>query len=98
MTQKHSSEFLLTVSGIQYRVPRRTLSTHTARAFTNAPRGTRSLPPPIPHCELADDSWDGATPDCPLCRFHHAYASVSDGHATPFPASTVDRRPDISRF
>src|SRR3954469_10955965 len=30
MTQEHSSEFLLTASGIQLRVPRRTLSPHTA--------------------------------------------------------------------
>jgi hypothetical protein len=33
MTQKHSSELLLTVSGIQHRVPRRTLSPHTATAY-----------------------------------------------------------------
>src|SRR5437899_2166623 len=44
MTQKHSSEFLLTVSGIQHRVPRRTLATHAAQAFTNAPRRTRPCP------------------------------------------------------
>src|SRR5262245_22133142 len=30
MTQKHSSKLLLTASGIQHRVPRRTLSPHTA--------------------------------------------------------------------
>jgi len=30
MTQEHSSKFLLTVSGIQHRVPRRTLSPHRA--------------------------------------------------------------------
>jgi hypothetical protein len=30
MTQKRPSEFLLTVSGIQYRVPRRTVSVHPA--------------------------------------------------------------------
>lgn len=30
MTQKHSSEFLLIASGIQHRVPRRTLSPHPA--------------------------------------------------------------------
>jgi len=30
MTQEHSSELLLTESGIQHRVPRRTVSKHTA--------------------------------------------------------------------
>src|SRR5438552_12047391 len=43
MTQEHSSGLLLTASGIQHRVPRRTLAPHTAQAFTNAPRGTRPL-------------------------------------------------------
>ena len=43
MTQKRPSEFLLTASGIQHRVPRRTVARHTAQAFTNAPRGTRPL-------------------------------------------------------
>ena len=33
MTQESPSEFLLTVSGIQHRVPRRTLSPHTATAY-----------------------------------------------------------------
>src|SRR5262249_48347759 len=55
------SESLLTVSGIQHRVPRRTLSTHAAQAFTNAPRGTRTFPPPVPHCALGGDSWDAVT-------------------------------------
>jgi hypothetical protein len=32
MTQEHPSNFLLTVSGIQHRVPRRTFSAHTAAA------------------------------------------------------------------
>ncbi len=35
MTQKHSSELLLTASGIQHRVPRRTLSSHTAHERGN---------------------------------------------------------------
>src|SRR5262245_25097572 len=42
--QKPPSEFLLTASGIQYRVPRRTVSLHAAQAFPNAPRGTRLSP------------------------------------------------------
>jgi hypothetical protein len=33
MTQEYPSEFLLTVSGIQHRVPRRTLSPRTAPAY-----------------------------------------------------------------
>src|SRR6266852_4726 len=33
MTQKHSSELLLTASGIQHRVPRRTVSPHAAQAL-----------------------------------------------------------------
>src|SRR5215472_5374745 len=37
MTQKHPSEFLLTVSEIQHRVPRRTVSSHPAQASDNAP-------------------------------------------------------------
>jgi hypothetical protein len=37
MTQKRPSEFLLTESGIQHYVPRRTLSTHPAQASDNAP-------------------------------------------------------------
>jgi hypothetical protein len=45
MTQEHSSEFLLTASGIQLRVPRRTLSTHTAQASDDAP--IRSAVAPI---------------------------------------------------
>src|SRR5262249_27070438 len=36
MTQERSSGLLLTVSGIQHRVPRRTLSTHPAQASNNA--------------------------------------------------------------
>jgi len=40
------------------------VSPHTAQAFTNAPRGTRSFPPPIPHCEPVCDSWRaGILPD-----------------------------------
>ena len=39
MTQKRPSEFLLTESGIQHDVPRRTLSTHTAQALNNASAG-----------------------------------------------------------
>ena len=37
MTQEHPSGLLLTESGIQHRVPRRTLSTHPAQASDNAP-------------------------------------------------------------
>ena len=37
MTQEQPSELLLTESGIQHRVPRRTLSTHAAQALKNAP-------------------------------------------------------------
>ena len=37
------------------------VSPHPAQAFTNAPRGTRSCPPPIPHCEPVGDSWDPNT-------------------------------------
>jgi hypothetical protein len=37
MTQEHSSGLLLTESGIQHRVPRRTLSMHPAQASDNAP-------------------------------------------------------------
>src|SRR3954468_12445016 len=37
MTQEHPSGLLLTAPGIQLRVPRRTLSTHTAQASDNAP-------------------------------------------------------------
>src|SRR5262249_22835270 len=48
MTQEHPSEFLLTASGIQLRVPRRTLSTHRPQAFTNVPRGTQPSPSAIP--------------------------------------------------
>src|SRR5262249_52391196 len=33
MTQKHSSELLLTASGIQHRAPRRTVTPHPARAL-----------------------------------------------------------------
>jgi hypothetical protein len=47
MTQERSSGFLLTASGIQHRVPRRTLATHTAQAFTNVPRGTQPSPSAI---------------------------------------------------
>ena len=39
MTQEHPSGLLLTASGIQHRVPRRTLSTHPAQASDNAPAG-----------------------------------------------------------
>jgi hypothetical protein len=39
MTQEQPSELLLTESGIQHRVPRRTLSTHTAQALNNASAG-----------------------------------------------------------
>src|SRR3954453_14163384 len=39
MTQKRPSEFLLTESGIQHYVPRRTLSMHPAQASDNAPAG-----------------------------------------------------------
>src|SRR4051794_39268866 len=52
MTQEHSSELLLTASGIQHRVPRRTVAPHPARAFTNAPRGTRPLRPSFLHVDL----------------------------------------------
>ena len=37
MTQEHPSGLLLTESGIQHRVPRRTLSAHPAQASDNAP-------------------------------------------------------------
>ena len=42
--QKPPSEFLLTASGIQHRVPRRTVSSHTAQAWVNAPVGIRGCP------------------------------------------------------
>jgi len=43
MAQKLSSEFLLTASGIQHRVPRRTVSSYPARALDSA-RHRRTIP------------------------------------------------------
>src|SRR3954453_1429453 len=65
MTQEHSSGFLLTVSGIQHRVPRRTLATHTAQAFTNVPRRTRLIPSAIlVRNGSVDDNGRATTPSC----------------------------------
>ena len=44
MAQKPPSEFLLNPSGIQHRVPRRTLLSHTAQASVNASARTRGRP------------------------------------------------------
>src|SRR4051794_25303983 len=63
MTQEHSSGLLLTASGIQHRVPRRTLAPHTAQAFTNAPYRTRLGSSAIPSWSgFGDGSWRGALP------------------------------------
>src|SRR5262245_40879058 len=45
--QKPPSEFLLTVSGIQHRVPRRTVSSHPAQALGNAPTFGRHAVAPL---------------------------------------------------
>src|SRR3954463_3492647 len=45
MTQEHSSEFLLTESGIQHRVPRHTLSPHTALQWPDSPEVGRVCRP-----------------------------------------------------
>src|SRR5262245_42583580 len=65
MTQKPPSEFLLTASGIQHRVPRRTLSPHTAQAShlrlgeQSFLDGLSSIPP-----STADGNTDARVPDC----------------------------------
>jgi len=59
MAQEHPSKFLLAVPGIQHRVTRRTLSTHTAQAVDKVYSGSRSSEDFL--TELAN-KLDGRTP------------------------------------
>src|SRR3954462_1568900 len=99
MTQEHSSGFLLTVSGIQHRVPRRTVAPHPAQAFTNAPLGTRLLWSVVLGRGSADGSWRAATPCCLPCLDRLGCARRDDGSGNfPLRAAGVDRRPGIVPF
>src|SRR5437588_13132421 len=95
MTQEHPSGLLLTASGIQHRVPRRTVAPHPAQAFTNAPRGTRPLWSVLLARGSADDSWHGTTPCCPPCPDRLGCAKSDGGSdSPPLRSAGVDHRPD----
>ena len=86
MTQEHSSEFLLTASGIQHRVPRHTVSKHPALQWSTSGR-VRFLrlarPRRSPGVDLASLPDDGEYRfGVPHLAYLHAL-SPSD-HLTPF--------------
>src|SRR6516225_9355151 len=96
MTQEHPSGLLLTESGIQHRVPRRTVAPHPAQAFTNAPHGTRPFRSVLLARGSADDSWHGTTPCCPPCPDRLGCAKSDGGSdSPPLQAAAADHRPGI---
>src|SRR6266481_8072306 len=72
------------------------VSLHAAQAFTNAPRGTRSLLFVVLEHGSADDSWHATTPSCPPCP-DRLRCAKSDGGSDSLPLrfAAVDHTPRI---
>src|SRR5271157_1722720 len=69
---------------------------HAAQAFTNAPRGTRSLLSVLLAHGSADDSWHATTPCCRPCPDRLGCARFDGGSGSlPLLFVAVDRRPRI---
>ena len=80
MTQEHSSGFLLTVSGIQYRVPRRTLSTHPALITRPMAAFHRWVPP---HCWVDRSMKLGDWAPSLHAHYRHFHATTSPSAPVP---------------
>jgi hypothetical protein len=80
MTQKHPSELLLTVSGIQHRVPRRTLATHPA--LLTRPKAALHQPVP-PDCSVDQLMKQGEWAPSLHAHYRHFHATTSPSAPVP---------------